>query len=395
LIQPLNKNASHGCKTKHSQAILHLECATTYGGSVRCLENFLRFRTGDKYRHIVCLYTPFEEKNRLLPYCDDLMVAPQSQIRSAGRIKRAINLFHQVRNIGTWLYPKLKQFNVALVKLNNGPEAHLGALIAARLSRKPVVSWLRSMPIIGGNRWLWDWCIQQPQKLIAVSNAVRDSYIAEGVLSERITTIYDGIEIPENKVPVKKWNEPFRVGTLGRIVAWKGLMDVIKAAALLCDVNVIFEIAGNEDPSEPDFKKYLHTEIERMGLVGKVYLRGFIKEPKEFLRPLDCLLNPSFPAEPFGMSIIEAMAIGIPVIATNAGGPAEIIEHGHSGILVPPRSPTELAGAIRNLANNRILAGEIGQAARDRVRVNFDVKRLVREQEELLYEIAGRGQQRS
>lgn len=379
-----NKRA-RGITTETRKLILHVECATTYGGSVRCLENFLKYCARDEYRHVVYLYTPFIGNEQLSRYCDDVIIAPQVQSpKRVGKFSRLIHVLSLAYRHAVGLCAYLKKHEVSLIRLNNGPTAHLGALIAARLLQKPVVSWLRSMPRNIKLTPIERWCMRVPKKLVAVSNAVRDAYVFAGIPAESIVTLYDGTEVPDTASVAQKNAVPFKIGVLGRLVAWKGLSDIVEAAAILRHKKVVFEIAGEEDASEPGFKEKLQKAIAEKGLGEKVVLCGFLKDPQGFLSSIDCLLNPSFPAEPFGMSIIEAMARGKTVIATKSGGPLEIVEQGRTGLLVTPRSQQEIADAILELIDNPDRTREMGEAARERVRSHFEVKERVREQEHLL-----------
>jgi glycosyltransferase involved in cell wall biosynthesis len=377
-------------KSYNRQTILHIEAATTYGGSTRCLENFLQNRSSNDFRHIVCLYTPIKFVERLKSCCDDLLIMPEQTLKESKSIKKALLIILYQKRLAAWLYSQIKKHDVSLIRLNNGPVAHIGALMAAHFAGRPVVAWLRSFPGSGGNNVIQKWCMRQPQKLIAVSESVRLAYIRTGVPPNKIITMYDGTTL-QKTVPEILRKKPFCVGTLGRLVSWKGLMNVVRSADLLREENIIFRIAGNEDPSEPGFRQQLINEIERLDLNNKVILEGFIQEPLEFLASLDCLINPSFPAEPFGMSIIEAMALGKPVIATDSGGPREIIEQGISGILVEPDRPDALADAIRGIIHDNNKLMKIGINARKRVLDKFEICSLTAEQEHFLITMAKSG----
>jgi glycosyltransferase involved in cell wall biosynthesis len=78
--------------------------------------------------------------------------------------------------------------------------------------------------------------------------------------------------------------------------------------------------------------------------------------------------------EPFGRTLIEAMALGVPVLATNVGGPAEIITDGREGYLLPPLEPHAWAAAIRSIAQTPGLGAEMGKAGRSRVQGAFTVE---------------------
>jgi glycosyltransferase involved in cell wall biosynthesis len=222
-----------------------------------------------------------------------------------------------------------------------------------------------------------------------MSEAIRRSYVAIGFAPEHVLTIYDGTPIPTLPRTDPPHRGAFRVGTLGRLVAWKGLDTVIRAAAFVlaeCP-GTQFEIVGNEDPSEPRFGDQLTAEIDRLGLRASITLSPFRADPSTFLRSLNCLAQVSFPAEPFGMSIIEAMALGCPVVASAGGGPLEIIDDGQSGFLVPPRDPVALARAVITLYKNPNLESAMGLAARRRVLERFEVETQVAAQEAALLNV--------
>ena len=102
---------------------------------------------------------------------------------------------------------------------------------------------------------------------------------------------------------------------------------------------------------------------------------GFVSQ-EEFFARIDILIVPSH-EEPFGIVLLEAMAAGIPVIATARGGPLDIISSPLEGILVSPRDPHALANAIQSLADDSPRRSTIVQNARQRVEAHFDIRAVV------------------
>jgi glycosyltransferase involved in cell wall biosynthesis len=145
------------------------------------------------------------------------------------------------------------------------------------------------------------------------------------------------------------------IGLLGQISPHKGHDDAIEAMRQLGDGFRLL-IAGEGEQTMLK-KKAARLPVEFLGFVS----------PREFFEQIDILILPSW-EEPFGIVLLEAMASGIPVIAANKGGPAEIAR----GILIPPRDPTALANAIRS-----IHPGEFVKEAREHVETNFDIRRVV------------------
>jgi glycosyltransferase involved in cell wall biosynthesis len=98
---------------------------------------------------------------------------------------------------------------------------------------------------------------------------------------------------------------------------------------------------------------------------GNVHLLGERADVPELLAASDIALAPSW-AEPFGRSVVEAMAMGVPTVATNQGGPAEIIQDGRDGLLLPPRQPARWAEAIRGLMDDPTRRSSMGAAGQRR-----------------------------
>ncbi|NTV52285.1 MAG: glycosyltransferase family 4 protein, partial [Candidatus Firestonebacteria bacterium] len=106
-----------------------------------------------------------------------------------------------------------------------------------------------------------------------------------------------------------------------------------------------------------------------------------------FLSALDIFVLPS-DCEPFGLIVIEAMARGIPVVATNTGGVPELIKHGETGMLVRPQDPDAIAAAVNFLLADPLRRMQIGESGRLAVRRLFDKKRMIREYETLYERVA-------
>jgi phosphatidylinositol alpha-mannosyltransferase len=182
-----------------------------------------------------------------------------------------------------------------------------------------------------------------------------------------------GAVIP-NWVDVEKFayaphpaHAPITVGLLGQISPHKGHDDAIEAARQLGGSFQLL-IAGEGERS------YLE-QLKKKAVGLPVKFLGFIS-PSEFFRQIDILIVPSW-EEPFGIVLLEAMAAGIPVIATAAGGPQEIISAPTEGVLVPPRDPDALRSAIESLANDGERMKAIVRNARARVEAHFDIQVVI------------------
>jgi glycosyltransferase involved in cell wall biosynthesis len=177
-----------------------------------------------------------------------------------------------------------------------------------------------------------------------------------------------------NWVDLKKYpfkphdvHNPVTLGVLGQIAAHKGHEDAIEALRQLGDgYRLIVGGRGKED--------YV-ARLRELGRGLPVEFSGFV-DFQDFFGQVDILLVPSW-EEPFGIVLLEAMAAGIPVISTSAGGPLEIIVQGESGILVPPKNPGALAEAVRSLAGSDSQRANISKHARTRVEKQYDIQNVI------------------
>lgn len=167
---------------------------------------------------------------------------------------------------------------------------------------------------------------------------------------------------------------PLRIFSCGRLNPCKGHEYLIRAVALLRDhdIDAQLEIAGAEDTRDPSYADQLRRLIEELNLQSHVTLLGAVSEPTivEHLEQAH-LFGLASLHEPLGVVIMEAMAMQLPVVATRAGGVAELVTHTKQGLLVSPESAPELADAILDLAWQPRSATQMGRAGRSRVETFF------------------------
>jgi glycosyltransferase involved in cell wall biosynthesis len=162
---------------------------------------------------------------------------------------------------------------------------------------------------------------------------------------------------------------PLTIGALARLVPLKGLSCLIEAVHLMRRPDVRVEIAG-AGPQEAD----LRAASGHFGLAEQVHFLGWV-DPCEALRRWHIFAIPSL-EEGFGLAALEAMAAGLPVVATDAGGLPELVAHGETGWLVPPGNPAALASRLTQLLDNPTLRTRMGGAGRARAQEHFSPKRM-------------------
>lgn len=168
------------------------------------------------------------------------------------------------------------------------------------------------------------------------------------------------------------------VGFVARLMRWKGHERLLEALALvrrdLPEVQLV--LAGESLDSAPDghgtYHDYLVRRANALGITNAVSFPGFV--PREdmpaFYGALDLVVHPA-PEEPFGLAVVEAMASGRPVIASDRGGTPEIIRDDIDGLLVPVDSAEAIAASMRRVLTNADLSTRLARAARERVVTTF------------------------
>jgi len=160
-----------------------------------------------------------------------------------------------------------------------------------------------------------------------------------------------------------------RVGMVARIAPWKGQDVFLDAFARAFphadDVRAVLVGAPLFGADEEEYERRLHRRVEELGIGDRVEFRGFRDDVAAELDTLDVLVHASVLPEPFGLAVVEGMAAGLTVVASDAGGPTEVIVHDANGLLYPPGDAGALASALRRVAGDTELRHRLGAAARE------------------------------
>jgi len=173
----------------------------------------------------------------------------------------------------------------------------------------------------------------------------------------------------------------------------KGTLDLLRAIPLVLQVmpKAQFVFIGSDRPHCPGnrtHRQFLESEFPE-NVRNHVKLLGRLPDPEveAWFQRASIFVAPSL-YESFGLVFLEAMRWGTPVIGTTAGGIPEVVEHGKSGILVPPENHAELARAIIELLQDKRLRDELGHAGRERCRDKFSIDSMAQEMESLYLQAA-------
>jgi len=222
-------------------------------------------------------------------------------------------------------------------------------------------------------------------RIIAVSEATRQQMTEEYVRLQRAVVIHNGIDLREFQIDPTKvaalraqlgWVDNPVVGIIGQISVAKGAADFLEAARLIAREMppVRFLIVGEpaSTADEPLVEKFRFPPDPE--LQGRIFWSGFQKEIATYMALVDLLVIASS-YESFGLVAAEAMALGKPVVATKVGGIPEIVHHGITGLLVPPRAPDKISQAVTELLRDEERRDCYGRAGRRRVEEYFAVER--------------------
>jgi glycosyltransferase involved in cell wall biosynthesis len=180
--------------------------------------------------------------------------------------------------------------------------------------------------------------------------------------------VYDGVG-QIGALTTRIAGEVVTVGIVGRLAPWKGQHVFLDGfAEAFRGTNVRGRVIGSALFGEDAYAASLPRRAARLGISNQIDFRGFRSDVWKELDGLDILVHCSVTPEPFGQVVLEGMAAGLAVVASAAGGPAEVITSGVDGILTPPDDVGELAAALRRLHEDSGLRERLGAAAQQRSR---------------------------
>jgi glycosyltransferase involved in cell wall biosynthesis len=228
--------------------------------------------------------------------------------------------------------------------------------------------------------------------IVANSAAVRNDVLSrERVDASKVRVIYNGVDIRKEK-PAVTWKRFMACAPGSPVVCltanffrYKGHQDFIKAATFvrgeLPDVQFVFVGDGRERPA-------IEAAVRAADMGRNIHLLGRQPDAPSIMALSDIVALSSH-EEGFPNVVLEAMAVGKPVVATAVGGVPELVGNGVTGYLVPPHAPRAMADALVRLLRDRPAAEEMGRRGRQRVERRFSMERMVRSYEDLYEEIMG------
>ncbi len=225
-------------------------------------------------------------------------------------------------------------------------------------------------------------------KIIVATQIIKTHMTQDfNVPQEKITLIPRGVDLDTfTFIPPSPPMTP-TIGMIGRLTPLKGHKDFLEALALLKKQNKSFKTKIIGEAKDPFYLKELLDLTQKLGLSQNVEFLGHQENIPNFLKQMHLLVLPTTYPEAFGRVIIEAQAVGVPVVATRVGGIQEVIDDGQTGILCTPHHPLDLAKAMTKILENPSLAQALVQKARKKVEAQYSKEQMVQKTEHLYLEM--------
>jgi glycosyltransferase involved in cell wall biosynthesis len=387
--------------------ILYIEANKdgTVGGSYYSLLYLLQGLDKNKYEPHVMFYQEHvlvQEFKKVTPhvYVNDLETTNDPSIRSIKDfIKWPYLLFAYIILKQRSLRKILNTIKPDLVHLNDSYDTMHEWMLACHLNKIKVVAHDR------GTRYPCNirtrMFVRYLDAIISVSDSYKNQVIKQDLKVKRIYRVYNGLDIDKMATEMtpdrrKKYFKDFEldekqpvVGIIANIDRWKGQHVVLRS---INEVRKSYPqirclIVGSVCKGAAGYKAELDKYVTDNNLGNNIFFTGFRRDVPNILNILDILLHGSVEPEPFGRVILEGMAAGKAIIATNAGGTPEQIIDGETGLLVSMDDHHEMAEAIKFILVDPKRAQKLGENAKNRLSEKFSIKKMVEETESIYSDI--------
>lgn len=356
------------------QRVLHLITELDTGGAQKALARLLAHLDRERFApHVACLYN------------GDRAVA--QEIRALGIPVTDLGMSAKWRWDAFWRLYRLLRCERPTILHSWMFHANIPGRLLGRLSSVPIIiSSERTM----GQESHWRYWLSRTtdpltDRVACVSQQVAKFVIKEiGISREKIVVIPNGIDTQDfEHLPAKRqvradlgfFLDSALVGIVARLTPVKRLDVLLQAMVLMNDVPAVIVGSGPEQDR-------LEILSNQLGLMKRIHFVGYQSNVSKWLAAMDIFVLTS-DWEGMSNALLEAMAAGLPVVATAVGGVPEVVVDGVTGLLVPPRDPQALADAILRLLRDPELRQRMGEAGRARVIAHFSVEQMVRKTQAL------------
>jgi glycosyltransferase involved in cell wall biosynthesis len=389
-----NNDSNDSFRSRTDCRVLYVNNGADIYGASRCLLRMLKALDRSRFLPLVVLPEDGPLRPRLEALGVEVLFHPRLSVmtRRVFRSWRILVFFLEFPVSVFYLWRLIRWRKIDLVHTNTG--VMVSPALAAKLAGVPHVWHIRDW--FQEFRQLWKpysfYILWSSQAVLAISQAVANQF----PVNPKISVVYDGCAtdefFPGEAQAGRQFRQRFGLGTefvagcVGRIkLRRKGQEVLVRAAALLKarGLRPRILIVGAAYPGNEDHLQNLQDLIRESAVQDLVVLTGELDDVKPAYAAMNVLVLPSAQPEPLGDVMLEAMAMKVPVIATNLGGPPEVVQEGITGFLVPPSDPAALADKIELLMKDPKLMERLGQAGPQRVMERFSMAEMIRRIESL------------
>jgi glycosyltransferase involved in cell wall biosynthesis len=354
------------CPPRRQYRVVFLDHCAKLSGAELALLRLLKGATSIEPHVILAEDGPFVEllqesgiSTEVLPLPPDVANLSRGQLQSPWRVVRGGSA---MAGYVARLTRRLRRLHPDLVHANSLKSGLYGSM-AARAARIPVVWHLRDR-LSDDNYPAFQATVMRRCATSMPDAVIANSSATAKLLRRRKAPIWV-IPSPVDIVPMPRLQDDSPVvGIVGRLAPWKGQHIFLEAVANVSRMypDLHARVVGSALFGEEEYEQALKARAVELGIADAVDFAGFSDDVAGELARLTVAVHASTVPEPFGQVVVEAMACGIPVVATAAGGPAEIIEHAIDGLLVAPGDAGELTEAIALLLEDAELRRRLRQA---------------------------------
>jgi glycosyltransferase involved in cell wall biosynthesis len=234
-----------------------------------------------------------------------------------------------------------------------------------------------------------------PKCFIAVSRYVSDMITKQGYQKERVHVVYNGVpwevQSVRDTASVSKDKNALIIGCVGRLCESKGQKDLILAFSNILDdyPSATLWLIGKDQQSGGKYEIELRSLAGSLGISNRTVFWGHQDDVRRFMEQMDLLVLPSYD-EGFPIVLLEAMSLGVPVIATRVAGVPEMIMNEETGILISPGNIDEMAESMKRVLSNPSLRKMLGEKGRQEVSKKFRKAAMLEEVRKIYASVMGK-----